>query len=277
MNKLIKNNSIKNYLKAILCLLSLIFLNACEDYGCLDADDFGEYEIYTFSVNANRLSEYCEYNKDVSATSQPFGIKECVSTPATYCPGLSNDDCGEKCEAECYASSEENFKDLMNNQNIPNPTDALGYADPPWVAVGGGNKQLSIEENSQILITAQGNIDLGGASPEKILFISSEDIGNKALNEIKGNGNIAKFIGGESLEISFYNSFSNNQGTEANGATIEKFFPNVTEDGSKNAIPTSPTPIDNTFNYYRDYVANGARRIFCRTCECVNGSMCIRS
>ena len=261
MNKLIKNNSIKNYLKAILCLLSLIFLNACEDYGCLDADDFGEYEIYTFSVNANRLSEYCEYNKDVSATSQPFGIKECVSTPATYCPGLSNDDCGEKCEAECYASSEENFKDLMNNQNIPNPTDALGYADPPWVAVGGGNKQLSIEENSQILITAQGNIDLGGASPEKILFISSEDIGNKALNEIKGNGNIAKFIGGESLEISFYNSFSNNQGTEANGATIEKFFPNVTEDGSKNAIPTSPTPIDNTFNYYRDYVANGARRI----------------
>ncbi len=260
MYKLIKNNSIKNYLKAILCLLSLIFLNACEDYGCIDADDFGEYEIYTFPVNANRLSEYCEYKKDVSATSQPFGIKQCVSTPATNCLNLSNDDCGEKCEAECYASSEKNFKDLMNNQSITNPIDALGFADPPWVAVGGGNNQLSIEENSQILITAQGTIDLGGASPEKVLSISNADIGNKELNALKSNSNIAQFIGGESLEISFYNSFSNNEGTEVTGATL-KFFPNVTEDNSKNAIPTSPIPIDNTFNYYRDFVANGARRI----------------
>ena len=100
MNKLIKNNSIKNYLKAILCLLSLIFLNACEDYGCIDADDFGEYEIYTFPVNANRLSEYCEYKKGLPTTSQPFGIKECVTT-GSECTGLSADDCGERCQIKC--------------------------------------------------------------------------------------------------------------------------------------------------------------------------------
>jgi hypothetical protein len=86
INKLTKNNSIKNYLKATLCLLSLVLLNACEDYGCIDADDFGEYEIYTFPVNANRLSEYCEYKKGLPEASQPFGIKVCVSAG---CPNLS--------------------------------------------------------------------------------------------------------------------------------------------------------------------------------------------
>ena len=253
MNKLIKNNSIKNYLKAILCLLSLIFLNACEDYGCIDADDFGEYEIYTFPVNANRLSEYCEYKKGLPPTSQPFGIKECI-TNNQECAGLSPDDCGERCQIKCYGKSEDNFKILINQAtgSPHSPTGSLGYADPPWVAVGGGNNQLSIEENSQILITAQGTIDLGGVSPERTLSISTADIGNKALNQLHSSLNIGKFIGGESLEVNFYNKFSNKVGTESGATTDANFFETT-------ALPAQP--IDNNFNYYTGDVANGARRI----------------
>lgn len=254
MKKLIKNNSIKNYLKAILCLLSLIFLNACEDYGCIDADDFGEYEIYTFPVNANRLSEYCEYKKGLPKTSQPFGIKECITT-AAECPGLSADDCGERCQIKCYGNSEVNFKTLINNATgtLDPGSGSLGYADPPWVSIGGGNNQLSIEENSQILITAQGTIDLGGVAPERTLSISTADIGNKALNQLHSSLNIGKFIGGESLEVNFYNTFDNQDGTESGPSSAVTTFFKTT------AVPTQL--IDNTFNYYRDLVANGARRI----------------
>jgi len=43
-----------------------IFLFSCKDYGCIEADDYGEYESQTIYVNANSSGDKCNYNPDKS-------------------------------------------------------------------------------------------------------------------------------------------------------------------------------------------------------------------
>ena len=59
--KNINNNQKKTSLKKLFALLFLFLATACEDYGCIDSDDFGEYEIYTFPVS-DQLSIIYPFN-----------------------------------------------------------------------------------------------------------------------------------------------------------------------------------------------------------------------
>ena len=69
INKNSKNNQ-ANCLQKLACLLFLFLLISCqEERGCIDADDFGEYETYNFSVESSLLDKFCTYDNKLERES----------------------------------------------------------------------------------------------------------------------------------------------------------------------------------------------------------------
>jgi|GEM_PF-2377352 len=245
-NKNINNNQKKPCLQKLFALLFLFLVTSCNDYGCIDADDFGEYESYTFRVESSRLGEYCTYKDGFNLASQPIGLRNCINSKSS-CSGALTKDCGEACADECRADP---VKTLTNIGLAPGATLASGQAEPLWTSVGGSaEKNVSIEHNSQILITAQGTLDLGNEVEKSTVFINQSDTGKEDWNlaATTERPNIAKFSGKENINITI-------QG---------KFNDDLTEDYFKSRTADPDITIDyNDINYFNQEFANGARRIF---------------
>ena len=247
-NKNINNNQKKPCLQKLCALLFLFLVSSCNDYGCIDADDFGEYESYTFRVESSRLGEYCTYKDGINIASQPTGLRTCINSK---CSSALTKDCGEACEDECRANVE---KTLTAVGLAPGETDASKTAQPLWTSVGGdAEKNISIEHNSQILITAQGTLDLGNEVEKSTVFINASDTGKEDLNLAltTEKPNIAKFSGNENINITIEGKFKDkdNDYTYFNRS-------------SENPVNRDIAIDYNLINYYEHSIANGARRIF---------------
>ena len=152
------------------------------------------------------MEEYCKYDSSKTNDDQPAGIKTCLTS-------CSSDECKANCEDTCYSKSDSEIEQMLNLENIFKLPGSTSFSEPPWVSIGGENSSLSIEERSQMLITAQGTIDLGGKAPTQTLSINPQDTGNKSINLINSDTNKAKFIGGEDLQLPFHDGFHDPQGT----------------------------------------------------------------
>ena len=248
--KNINNNQKKTSLKKLFALLFLFLATACEDYGCIDSDDFGEYEIYTFPVSANRLSEYCEYKNGFADIDQPIGIRTCVGicTSSASSANFSLSACKKNCADDCLSNPSKTAVSIAKNVSPGTPTSP----EPNWSSAGGG-KKISIEHNSQILITAQGNVNLGSETQKSIVVINGADTGREgwdtlrttAINPID-NTNLAKFTGAENVEITLDGQFVDSS---------TKYFPDRTTN-------SNATLDFNDINYGREEIINGARRVF---------------
>ena len=245
-NKNINNNNQKKSCLHKLCALLFLFLvTSCEDYGCIDADDFGEYQTYTFRVESSRLSEYCSYKDSSTATDQPSGIKVCFSKCTIP---EEKKECGLKCEDECRANPGTFDTILETNQLETNQN-----AEPLWTSIGGPRNLSNIEHNSKILITAQGELNLGSEIQKSTVVINKNSVGKEDWRNLaisSGAQDLTKFSGKENINITIVGKFKDKDDEN-------KDLPYF------NSKPNKPTKIENNrINYYTQDVANGARRIF---------------
>ena len=237
-NKNINNNQKKPFLQKLHALLFLFLLTSCEDHGCIDADDFGEYETYTFRVESSRANEYCAYKKDYKPVDQPLGIKDCIRA----CEII--DSCILGCEDKCRLEIDKTLQFMgEDNQTY----------DTLWTSIG-GEKQVSIEHNSKILITAQGKVTLGNEMQKSTVYIDKNHTGKEDWKGLRTSGrpamdsaNIAKFSGKENINITIEGEFK------------DKGILHL----GKRTNPKEDTTLDyNLINYYEQKIANGARRLF---------------
>ena len=229
-------NQKKSYLHKLLALSFLFLITSCKDYGCIDADDFGEYETYTFKVESSRINEYCSYKQNSAESDQPVGIKQCyIDNACNSKPMDEKDECGEACEDKCRLDPKSFLQTTISD------------TEPIWTSIGGGGENnLSIEHNSKILITAQGKINLGSEIQKSTVFIDEDNVGKEELNNLDTKRDIAKFSGKENIILNIDGKFNDE---------IQYF----TTTPSNNDLDNIEF---NKINYYNQDIANGARRIF---------------
>ena len=247
INKNIKNNQ-ANCLQKLACLLFLFLLISCqEERGCIDADDFGEYETHVFSVESSLLDKFCTHDNKLERESalQPCGIKKCLAKKASGTYTYEVDIC----------------EDVCRNSSLTQDCVSISKtAEPLWVSVGSALDKITIDRNSKILITAQGNVMLGGSSEKQLVgILNTHNIGKEKLD---ANLNLIK-VGNENLNIFFSNQF-----TEVASASPIPYFKNLTELSSSSpsiSLVPDATNTDSIINNKLNtdlQIANGARKVF---------------
>ncbi len=221
MPKLLSKITFHNYKAAIGKLLLLFLLlfsySSCSDQGCIEADDFGEYEQEILFVKANASEESCAYDptKDLHDTLQGSGLKMCLTSgniaindginaadynSRTGCSGFDGDPdipttikslCVEECRQKCV------------NDNRANSFSA----EPDWVSTSkkesGKNIGVTITPGDKIFIRAVGNVVLGGAKEEEVFTKSTEsglqskqdDFSSAFMDVMRGDIKDIKFSG----------------------------------------------------------------------------------
>jgi type IV secretory pathway VirB6-like protein len=219
--KLLSKITFQNY-KAVLGKLLLLFLllfsySSCTDQGCIEADDFGEYEQEILFVKANALGESCEYDptKALSDSLQGEGLKACFTsgnvvindgvdiadhTSNTGCSGFEDAPtiknlCIQECRQKCVNT---------------NSSDSAS-AEPDWISTSkrqsGRNVGVTITPGAKVFIRAVGTVVLGGAKPETV-FTRSSDFGLQS----KKSDFTASFMdvtGGSVKDIKFSGKWNN--------------------------------------------------------------------
>jgi type IV secretory pathway VirB6-like protein len=212
---LIQSKYLKTTLGRSLLLLLLLFsYSSCSNEGCIEAENFGEYEQEVLTIQANAQSQSCEYisGKPVSDYSQGSGLTSCftmgtVSVTDTSGTVYSNEDskgcdgfdenstaqriCIEECRIVC-----------ANNSSATS-----GGSEPYWTSttrrIPGRNSGITISPESKIRIKAFGNIVLGGGILNNIFAFStdntqhSRELGfdNKFLDLTQGISKQVQFSG----------------------------------------------------------------------------------
>lgn len=180
--------------KCFLLSLLLFSYSSCTDQGCIEAEDFGEYEQEVLTIKANALGESCDYHPDqpLDGMDQGSGLKTCfvsgnidvadennnTYTSTTGCAGFSNAVAKNICIQQCRQT-------CINN----NSSDSSG-AEPDWVSTSkkqsGKNIGVTITPGAKIYIRAIGKITLGGDKPSPIFTKSTENSLQSKKNDFTG-------------------------------------------------------------------------------------------
>ncbi len=171
----------------------LLLLFSCTDEGCIEADDFGEYESETIEVLANASQNHCEYDyakgiSDISAHGE--GIKNCLISGKKKIID-TNGDIYEGKDTGCTDLSSEPIESLANlslktfciNECIQScQANAGSYsleAEPPWKSTSGKssntNSGITIRAGSEVVIKAVGNITLAGTYKYPDIYVQANN------------------------------------------------------------------------------------------------------
>ena len=208
-SKLIKKKLI-DHIKLLALLPFVLF--SCKDNGCIEADDYGQYESQIIYVPASASSDNCQYNHNKTLDENignvyPKSFENCLSAsgPGEYTDGVNDDvklteACNnipstkdvegkgkkdidkEKAQGICVALCREQCESEQLTQNTQQP----GLISVPgWTSTDyrrpDVNKGVTIEPNTEILIRATGNISL---SNNKRYDPIKVDAGEKELHVI---------------------------------------------------------------------------------------------
>gem|GEM_PF-3340769 len=225
---LTKNKLLQNLVRFPLLVLASFLLFSCTDSGCIDADDFGEYETQTIVVSANAGQDSCSYDASVSLTdsTQGSGIKSCLTqgTTTVYdaegnsqntetgCDGLSEYPifqtiCISSCVQTCLSSSS---SDSSGSEPAWNSNDKKGV---------GQNSGVTIRPGSQIMVRASGSISLGSYIEYPSIYLKAND----------------------PLPHSYNSSFVENFFDVRSGQSITASFSGLVYHGPDNTLPLGQT------------------------------------
>ncbi len=173
------------FIKACFCLFLIFTINSCSDQGCIEADDFGEYESETIEVPSNSLQESCffDYGKSLTDSSQGSGIKDCL-TSGTHTIGDEEDVTQTSPDNDgCLGFTDATFQNLCINYCIDlcntSSSTSSGSAEPEWTStnrkIPGRNIGVTIRPGAQISIRAIGNVVLGSTLQFPDAFIQANN------------------------------------------------------------------------------------------------------
>ncbi len=234
-------------------ILFTLLLNACKDDGCIEADDFGEYEVENLIILSNNSNGFCDYKDGLAVSSSDHGpgLKQClISEQYTDSPTTSSgqtttvNGCvklpdGSQSQKDCI----ENCKDkCLKNANSGAST--LNF-EPNWNSTSArddnNDSGLLIRSGAEIKIRAIGDINLGN----KISY------GNVSVNSNNRKLNIDRFVDiqkGQNVMTKFSGSW-NDESDSGNVA-------NTVLGGNQTATESTPSR-----------VFNNARRLIAYTIE----------
>lgn len=217
------------FAKSAFILLLFFAFSSCTDQGCIEADDFGEYESQTVVVNANAASESCSYDasKELTDTSQGSGVKICFTSGNTSIIDETNTTLSST--QGCRGFTDAKFRTLCINNCVQtcltNSSSSSASAEPNWIStdkkVSGKNIGVTVRPGSQVIIRAIGSVTLG----DSIVY---PDIYVRANQPIPNANN-------SSWADTFFDA--------RNGQTLAVKFSGQWTDGGDPAVAPS-TPID---------------------------------
>ena len=261
---LTNNNKI---FRSLFCLL-LLAAFSCTDYGCIDADDYGEYDSKTYQVFANYADYLCKrveaYKSNPRHTQHPEAFKGCFIQECTS----PNEElkCAENCEIKCSLLPEK-FKSYTtlpaSSATTPPtsptiPTEYKSWNEPPYQVVG-ESEDIILEEKSAILINAQGNISLSSGDKSNNVVIEktpSSDNVNTGNQEIsKNSNNLLRVYPNQNFKINFSGKIILNNG----GSSIDLLSPNTSDRDFQSE--TDNVIASNKLNYLDEQYIEGSKRI----------------
>ena len=241
---------------------SLLF--SCNDQGCIDADDFGEYESQTLEIASNIAEDNCKFDssKDIYDTSQGSSLKPCIvketnsvtllisGSPVT----VKNDSgCASKGFGTLSESDKQLFQKVCIEQCIQKciQSAAYGGSQPNWKSTDLRSKGgVNISPNSQVIIQVAGSVRLGDDYTYQDLYIQANNPHAHSKN-INWNDNFFNVIPGEDVRFKFSGSWNN--GNEDIGAGKSSFSDGsdskkIYEGARRLVAYLTPHPNDYKFN-----------------------------
>ena len=191
-------------------------LLACTDQGCIEADDFGEYQTQVLEVPANAAQSSCTYNSALALTDadQGTGIKACLtsgaasvsdesgviqSTASGGCNGNQVNSSGSTINSAGSATTDPNSMIKMDAPHINlcvnscvqtclNGSSGIGGAapEPNWKATDSRNSSqnvgVQILPGSQISITATGSVTLSNSATYLTIYMPVDGLSSGSTN-----------------------------------------------------------------------------------------------
>ncbi len=208
--------------------LIAICLNAfsCVDQGCIDADDFGEYESETIEISANTAQNFCYYDasRELTDSAQSPTLVKCFSsgnasvtdetgttkeTTGKGCLGFDDEKfrniCVDSCLQKCYAESS---------------SGSGGVSQPNWVATNKRsssiNSGVTIRPGSEVIITATGEINLGDSVSYDAIYVKADNSLPNSFRDTTWSNHFFDVNNGQSLNLQFSGKW--NDGSKDVGA-----------------------------------------------------------
>lgn len=198
-----------------LVIIALLFLlAACDsfcgvaiDCGCVEADDFGEYQQGVVTVKANGKDGSCEFDmsKDLSDPSQGSGLYNCLNSDSTTikidsagtitdydskkgCAGFTDSNGGAAVKQSCIA-------DCISKCQAGNASANFGV-EPIWVST---KDTFTLKAGYEISIIASGSISLADSvklgpffvKPDIFSLQSKDKDSNDVIADVKSGGSKA--------------------------------------------------------------------------------------
>ncbi len=187
----------------------LIF--SCTDSGCVDADDFGEYESQTITVTSNAQQENCSYDSSLGLTdsTQGNGIKTCLTAGTTTVTNESGE--SKDSTTGCSGFTDAVFQNICINNCVQSCLSSVGSsnsagAEPTWTStdkkIDGQNSGVTIRPGSQVIVRATGNVALGNSVGYPDLFLKASDP-NPSSYDSTWKNRFFDVRNGQSLTLSF--------------------------------------------------------------------------
>ncbi len=214
------------WLKHLSVVLVVLFsLFSCTDQGCIEADDFGEYDTQTLEVRANNTADNCTFDvsKPLTDASQGSGLKTCLALATDVKVCDANDICQES-QSGCAGLAGPSYRSLCTSNCIAECISNVGAGDPgisepAWISTseknGGQNGGVTISPNSLVYIRAVGSVRLGDKLPFPDFFVSTDTFMPQSKRADWTNQNLDLKVG-KAINLSFSGKIDND-GSLMNG------------------------------------------------------------
>lgn len=249
----------KQFQKFFLLLFLLLLAGACEDQGCIDEDEFGDSQSQTIQVFTSTAQTSCEYDSTKADEDQnSVVLKTCLLqsssitaedgqsniVSATGCSGFNDpkykDQCIQACKVKCQEQS-----------------NASSSSEPSWASTDrkanvNSSFGLSIDPNSEISITAKGNVQLGKSVPGASIYVKPNEIMPNSFRESSfSNEAILDVNKGQSINFQFSKSSLSFGSGSVNDINFSKRL----------VAYVIPHPKDYSYNYTDSNTLNAPRDV----------------
>ncbi len=215
-----------NYnLAKIFAVSFLVLIFSCTDQGCIEADDFGEYETQVLEILASNNSDICLYNssKPMTDSSQGVGLKACFISGNVEIYDENGD--SQLSDKGCAGLPSLKFQNLCISQcisdcNMNAGSSSAASSEPNWVSTNvkgkNANGGVTLRPESEIKIRAIGSISLGDKFQYPALFVKSDEFELHSYDK-QWNDKIIDLKVGKILMMSFSGQTTDN--STPNGGT----------------------------------------------------------
>lgn len=216
--KFTTKTSFQNFAYKLAALFLLLSFSSCTDQGCIEADDFGEYEYQTLTVNANGSAESCfyDYSLDITDSGQGSGLVTYLTSGSVTVTDPNGNPQSNTGSLGCSGFSDITYRTLCINDAIQKcqiqNNSHSSSAEPNWLATSerdtSQNYGVTIRPNTEITIIASGSVTLGDQITYPNAYVSPQDY----LPTFKNDTWVSKFFdvkNGQSLNIKFSGAWNN--------------------------------------------------------------------